>query len=518
MFSSGKGAGFQANGTDQGQLNTAYAQTQAGIKQQQDFVNALNAQNGLANQTSVFGQQQGLANQLQGLANGVGPNPAQAQLAQNTAANTANQAALMAGQRGSSQNAGMIARQAAMQGATNQQNSVGQAATLQAQQQLAAMQQLQNQQSSMGNMANTQVGQQQAGLQALNQNSLQQQANLLGMQGNQNSANAAIAGGNARGQQNMFGGLMGGIGSGVMGMFGGGGGAGGMASAAGPDMAGGAGDAIFEGGTMLAAKGGQVRKPYADGGEAKSAPTDFNPLSGDIAPQMVSAPSDPTQPQSNVGKMFTGQSESKPSDIPASSGGGGGGDPTGGMGQMANLGMKGLMSWGEHEALPYIGDFLGGLGGGILGTGEVMAGGAGDAILINAPTALGAAGETAVAMAPAAAAGTATVAAAKGGKLSRDNGKVPVLLSPGERKLPPSSVDQVKKGANPMAEGQKVPGKPKVGGSKNSYSNDTVKDSVPEGTIIIPRSVTMGKDPEKNAAAFVRACLAKNGHLPKKSK
>lgn len=517
MFSSGKGAGFQAGGTDQGQLNTAYAQTQAGIKQQQDFVNALNAQNGLANQTSVFGQQQGLANQLQGLANGVGPNPAQAQLAQNTAANTANQAALMAGQRGSSQNAGMIARQAAMQGAQNQQNSVGQAATLQAQQQLAAMQQLQNQQSSMGNMANTQVGQQQAGLRALNQNSLQQQANLLGMQANQNSVNAAIAGGNARGQQNMFGGLMGGIGSGVMGMFGGGEGeaaGGGMGSLIG-NQSGDAASSLVGGGVTALANGGQVKR-YAEGGQPKATPTDFNPLSGDVAPEVVSVtPADPAQPQSNVGKLFNTGIDTK---IPEVTGGGGGGDPTGGMGQMANLGMKGLMSWGEHEALPYIGDFLSGLGGGLLGTTEVMAGGAGDAILLNAPTAIGAAGETAVAMAPAAAVGTATVAAAKGGKLSRDHGKVPVLLSPGERKLPPSSVDQVKKGANPMAEGQKVPGKPKVGGSKNSYSNDTVKDSVPEGTIIIPRSVTMGKDPEKNAAAFVRACLAKNGHLPKRGK
>lgn len=82
-------------------------------------------------------QQQQLINALRMQAVGQGPNPAQAALAENTAANVANQAALAAGVRGASANAGAIAREAAIRGGAIQQNAVGQAATLEAQQRLA---------------------------------------------------------------------------------------------------------------------------------------------------------------------------------------------------------------------------------------------------------------------------------------------------------------------------------------------------------------------------------------------
>lgn len=309
MFSNSKGSGYQgqaapiANPTNPGQVAQAYNQTQSGLGQQQDFLNALAAQgglgnqagamanqqalahdmavqNGVGNQGSVFGQQQALANQLQGMANGSGPNPAQAQLAQQTGANTANQAALMAGQRGAGANSGLMARQAGQIGAANQQQAVGQGATLQAQQQLAAIQALQNQQGAMGNLANAQVGQQmgqnaqvaglanqqvgqqQQGIQNFNQAAQSQQANLLGaqgqnnatnasMQGNINNVGAEIAKGNQAGQQNALSGAVSGL-SGIMGMGGGGGApAGGMNPA---DL-----------GAM--AHGGPVMKPaYADGG------------------------------------------------------------------------------------------------------------------------------------------------------------------------------------------------------------------------------------------------------------
>jgi hypothetical protein len=81
-------------------------------------------------------------------------------LAQQTGQNVANQAALMAGQRGSGANAGLLARQAAQQGANTQQQSAGQAATMQSQQQLNAINALQGQQNSMANLATTQAGQQ----------------------------------------------------------------------------------------------------------------------------------------------------------------------------------------------------------------------------------------------------------------------------------------------------------------------------------------------------------------------
>lgn len=273
------GAGFQAVNADT-KIGPANDQVQAQIKQQQDFVNALNAQGGLGNQSNVFNQQQALANQLQGVANGTGPNPALAQLNQATGQNAANQAALMASQRGSGANAGMLARLAAQQGGALQQQASAQGATLQAQQQLAGMQQLQNQQASMGNLANTQVAQQQGGLNALTNAGLQNQSNIMGLQANANSANANVAGANAQAQASGLGGLLGGAGMGAM-MAGGGGGA---ASAAPLAAA-----ALSKGGTVPG---------YAGGGFSG------NPLMQPVAQNQVT---DLSQgPQSAVGKMLNG--------------------------------------------------------------------------------------------------------------------------------------------------------------------------------------------------------------------
>lgn len=244
------------------QAGTAYDQTQVGLDQQQAFVQALNAQNGIQNQSDVY-------NQLQGVIDGTGPNPAQAQLANATAANTANQASLMAGQRGAAANPGLIARQVAMQGAANQQNAIGQGAALQAQQSLGAM-------NTAGNLATQQVGQQAGAVQGYNQAAQGQQQNLLnaignqnnanvGMQSNINNANAGMAQTKAQGQANMFGSLMGAAGTAAGMYFGGPAGA--MAGgAAGKMMAGNAGNAAVDSGqiqplqpvTMKAAQGGAV--------------------------------------------------------------------------------------------------------------------------------------------------------------------------------------------------------------------------------------------------------------------
>ncbi len=193
IFGGSKSGGFQAQGPSKQQVNTSYDQTQDSIAQQKAFVTALQAQNGLGNQQDVFQQQQQLSNQLQGVANGTGPNPALAQLNQSTGQNISNQAALMAGQRGASANTGLIARQAAMQGGNLQQQAAGQGATLEAQQQLAAMGQLQGQQANMANLANTQVGQQQSGLANYGQQTAQQYGTLTGAQNNANNINAQMA-------------------------------------------------------------------------------------------------------------------------------------------------------------------------------------------------------------------------------------------------------------------------------------------------------------------------------------
>ncbi len=90
----------------------------------------------------------------------------------------------MAGQRGTGANAGLLARQAAMQGGANQQAAAGQGATMQAQQSLGALGQL-------GGMANQQAGQQAQGLQNLNAAQQGYQSNLLNAIGQQNSAKVA---------------------------------------------------------------------------------------------------------------------------------------------------------------------------------------------------------------------------------------------------------------------------------------------------------------------------------------
>lgn len=220
MFDDSKGAGFQGQstpityGANGQQAGTAYDQTQQGLAQQQAFMQALQGQNGIGNQSSVF-------NQLQGVANGTGPNPAQAMLNQQTGNNISQQAALMAGQRGAGANAGLLARQAAMQGGALQQQAVGQGATMQANQSMNALNQL-------GGIAGQQVGQQANALTGYNQAAQGQQQNVLnaigqqnqanvGMQSNINNANAGIAHGNQQFQQDVLKKTAGGAGA-AMGM------------------------------------------------------------------------------------------------------------------------------------------------------------------------------------------------------------------------------------------------------------------------------------------------------------
>jgi len=87
-------------------------------------------------------------------------------------------------------------------------------------------------------------------------------------------------------------------------------------------------------------------------------------------------------------------------------------------------------------------------------------------------------------------------------------GKVPAMVSPGERYLPPAEVKKVAHGEKePLHAGKKIPGQAKVQG--DSYSNDTVKMTLDEGGIVIPRSVLQSPNPSENARKFVDAILAK---------
>lgn len=178
--------------TNAADIKNAQSNATYGMINSNELAQAYRGAGGLQKQNDVYGQQQALAQQLQQQAMGQGPNPAQAQLAQATGANTANQAALMAGQRGVGANAGLMARQAAQQGGANQQQMAGQAATMSAQQQIAAQQALMQQQAQMQSVAGTQTGQALQGTQMAAGNALQGQGNLLGAQGQFNSSNVAM--------------------------------------------------------------------------------------------------------------------------------------------------------------------------------------------------------------------------------------------------------------------------------------------------------------------------------------
>lgn len=253
----GLGGGVQApsltNPTNSGQLGQAFNNTQNSLQQQQELLKALQAQNGTQNQSQVY-------NQLQQVASGQGPNPAQAMLNNATGQNVANQAALAAGQRGSSANAGLIARQAGQIGANAQQQAVGQGAALQANQALGAMQ-------AAGNIAGQQVGNQLSANQLYSNSALQGQQNLIGAQQGFNNAQNQQYGTQLQNQQQQGGNLMNTVG--------------GIANAAGPALAtifggpiaGAAAGAVLGGGNTNSARpGADTIMPFAEGGQVPATP------------------------------------------------------------------------------------------------------------------------------------------------------------------------------------------------------------------------------------------------------
>lgn len=434
-------ASIQAPTTD-AQIKGSFDTAQLGLTNQQDFLRQVQAQNGLQNQSNVY-------NQLQSIVNGTGPNPALAQLANATGANAANQASMMAAQRGASSNPGLIARQAAQQGANIQQQAAGQGAALQAQQQLNAI-------NASGNLATNQANQQAGATNAFAQSGQGEQANLLNAVSGQNNARV----GNQSNINNVNGALVGQT-MGMQGQLMG-------------NIAGGAGAA------MSLAQGGMV-PGYADGGIAVTTP----------GPGASITPSaNPSAPRSRVANFM-----SNPQAIQS---------PQASVGTAGNVigsaigqGIKSLFSSSPSDdmaqkyadadvALDYHRD----------------------------PDAMGP--ETA----EQARAGTTEEmpASADGMPMAAKGGKVPVLLSPGERKLTPKAAQKVAKGANPIEESTVVPGKYTPGDTKDDYDKDTTKDAVEPGTVILPKSVTQAKHPEWAAHRFMVQLAAKGGKIPKKGK
>jgi hypothetical protein len=489
--------------TDVNQLKTAYTGTQDAMTQQQNLLAALQAQNGLQNQSNVY-------NQLQGIVNGTGPNPAKAQLAQATGANTANQAALMAGQRGASQNAGLIARQAAMQGGANQQQAAGQAATMQAQQSLNAL-------SAAGQIAGTQASNQIGQVNANTQAQQAEQQNLLnaagnynsasvGMQSNINNINGQLANTQLQGQQAMVGGLMNSMG-GASGMLG--------------------------GVTSMFAKGGKIG--YDDGGQIDSMPqeqpasadesspsADFGNFQGSNA--AVAAPNTSTPSfGSDAGASALGQGASSMGGGKSSGGGGGG------MGSM--LGLLALMADGgvvqSQSSSPTQSD-TGYQGKSKFGafvkdqqkaaatpmTSPSFGGNAGAKAIYEGLSAKPQAQPATITPSNKDASNIDEVQSTSGKNIvptiqAAEGGKVPAMVSPGEQYLTPSEVHKALRDGQPLKHGERIPGKPKVGGAKNSYKNDTVPKDLEEGGIVIPRSITQGKNPHWEAMRFVHKTLKK---------
>ncbi len=411
-------------GTNAEQLNTAYDTAQGGLTNQQNFVNALQGQNGVQNQSNNY-------NQLGQIAQGQGPNPAQALLNNQTGQNIANQAALMAGQRGSGANAGMIARQAAQQGANTQQQAVGQGAALQAQQSLNAI----NAQTGVAQNQVNQLGQGLNGYNASAQNeqNILQQANSaynsanVNMTSNMNQVNAGVAGANAANR----GGILGGIFNSVSSMAGG-----------------------F----------------FAEGGDVNLGKPAFKD-SSESAPLNSSNGSDVKVPTYDMSK----DKRSK----------GGGSDGTVEDGKSDGD----TMGSGAEGA----GGMLGGLmaeGGNVPQSSLATEGG-------NVPQS-----------------SLARHIHSSSNKMA-EGGAVPAMVSPGEQYLPPEDVKKVKQGANPLAVGEKIPGKPKYPG--NDYRNDVVKKTLQSGGIVIPNKIMQSENPSDKAAKFVKATEAKKGRsMPKR--
>lgn len=190
-------------GTTAGQLNTAYGGTQGALTNQGTVAGALTPQAAAAAQ-----EQAGLAGAYGAIANGQGPNPALAQLNETTQQNIANQGALIAGQRGASSNVGLIARQAAQQGAATQQQAVQGGATLEAEQELGAL-------SGLGSLSSQQANEATAATGAATTGQVQEQGVLQGantalnaanvtQQNNINSVNAGISTANQAQNNNLL--------------------------------------------------------------------------------------------------------------------------------------------------------------------------------------------------------------------------------------------------------------------------------------------------------------------------
>ncbi len=415
-------------------------QAQAPTIQNQNFQPRIQGLQGQQNQ--VYSQQQNLAQQLLNQSQGRGPNPAQAQLAQNTGQNVANQSALMASQRGAGSNVGLMARQAALQGANTQQNAIGQAATLGAQQQLQAQNQLSGLYGNLANQSLQGESIQQGGQAAQNT------AVTTGQLGAQN-INANIAGSNAAALNGTAGGISNALGGGLVNML---------------------------------YKGGPVQK-LADGGIAEYSAPQAAPIQMNDYKNLglqLNAPK-PKEKKPGETKKPTGATNQGQQDSLIA----------GGPGDAGSLDSQMIMA-SRGGKIPHFDD-----GGELENTGNI--GTLDDEDSSNsAPTALMGlqnytpAGGTS--QAGGAVANPGFSAAAKGGGGGGGGlGGLMALLAHG------GNVPQFN---THLLNGGNVPGKAKVKG--DSPKNDVEPTMLSPGEVVLPRSVTQSSDPVGKAAEFMK--------------
>lgn len=488
------GAGYKAGSAPTSeQIQGTYDQVNQSFGAQKDFATLAGQQGGFQNQSNVFGQMQGFANQLQDQANGNGPNPALAQLNQTTGQNIASQASLAGSQRGAGANVGLMSRNIGQQGAATQQQAASQAAIMKAQQQLAAQQALQQQQGMMAGVAGQQIGAQQGAITGMGNIANAQQQNVLGMQSDTNKVNSQIALANAKSQAGLVGGILGSFGSGVQSM----------------------------------ADGGQVKQQPQLEYKAPQQVLQQQP----VAPQMQQ----PNQPQSRTARIMGGYEEAQRSDNPMQQGLSKALKPAADYIKQGASNLYDAVMSGSAQPPPLL-DSLAVEG---AETAEAAGTAASAAAAEEAAAAASTAAATEAASAAAAEEGgsAAILALAKGGSLQlgeqtdlekdyqdpttisgtlssimsnlAQGGNVKAMISPGEIVLNRKEAASPKKAALHAAlkekYGKKVPGKAKVKG--DSLKNDTVKANLEEGGIVVPRSHS--NSPEA-AARFAYACAMKN--------
>lgn len=493
-------------GTNAAQLNNAYTGAN----------NAINAQVGLTNTltpqaTNAVNNQNTVAQEELGMTQGTGPNPALNQLATTTGTNVANEAALLAGQRGSSANPGMAARSIATNAGQNLENAAGQAATLESEQQIAA-------QNNLANLSNNQIGQTQGATQALNtaqqnEQGILQNANsgtnnaAVGMQSNINNNNASTNKG-----------LLGGITSGLSSLTGG------LLNKGGevhPKLA--FVHKMTKMGLDHFDDGGKIAEPSPSPAPKKEtspfenfATTPVSPADlaqgvrdihfadgGSVNPLVNAIVARPMMPSSNYNPI--GQlpgpvvdSGSPSSDLD--------------LGKSMKTGYQAGKDWSANRDTAAANAGLG--AGQNTFTNDYLAGPA----------------ETV------ATGGLGSNQYAKGGSIwdlhpsehdkysanhfsqyFSEGGKskeVKAMVSAHERYLNPEEVEMVKHGADPKKLGYKFPGKDKVPG-KNSLKNDTIPATLEEGGIVIPLSVEKTNNSDKMRLFTLKSLRATGKHMKK---